>query len=674
MLKTQIIEKLSEKNFPDLKFFLKEEVLDLALEVLEELLEKEKKEFYEFLEKKNETLIFDDLESESLLDFFWSILNHFENVESSEKLREIIENFMPKLQDFWNEVAYSKPYFEKIVFMREKLELDYEQKKILDESIKAYKDRWIDLVEEKQEKLKELNKKLWELSEKFGNNIVDSKKEFEYIITDFEVIKDLPKDVLELTKNAYKEKFSPLTTEWEELKDWYLFDSDPTSAGAIMKYCSDRKIRQDFEKAGYTTASSWKFDNRAIVLEILKLKDEKAKILWFKNYAELSLNTKMADSPKQVKDLILWISEKAKQKANLEVEELKKYFSLENLESYDFAFYSRKLKEEKYDVDDKEVKKYFEYENVINYLHRFIEKFYSLEIRELEIESYHKDVKVYEIWKAWKLISYYFLDAFYRKWKRPWAWADNLRSKEYLPEEKVPVILNVCNFLKAENWKTTLPIYEVETLFHEFWHAIHEMLSESKYSSLSGFNVEWDFVELPSQLLENWVSDKESLKKLWKHFETWESFPENLLEKFEKLKTFMTWNFVARQNEFALLDMILYSSEVPETVDELDKKTLEIVNKYWFRKRNEDYKMYASFWHIFGWGYAAWYYSYMWAEILEADVFAKIKEMWMFSPETWEKLFKTIIWQGSRKTAKELFFDFMWREVENKAFMERYWI
>lgn len=666
MIKIQIIEKLKEKNFPDLKFFLSPEVLDNAISVLEELLALEKENLEKFLNKKNEDLVFDDLEDESPLDLFWSILNHFENVESNEKIRKIIEEFMPKLQDFWNEVAYSKPYFEKIVYMRENLELDYEQKKILDEGIKAYKDRWIDLDEEKQEELKKLNKKLWELSEKFSNNLVDAKKEFEYIIKDFEVIKDLPKDVLENAKNSYKEKFGE--------DDWYLFDSDPTSASAIMKYCTDRNIRKDFEVAGYTCASSWKFDNRAVILEMLQLKDKKAKILGFKNYAELSLNTKMADSPKQVIDLVLWVSDKAKNKANLEVEELKKYFNLENIESYDFAFYSRKLKEEKYDVDEKEVKKYFEYENVLNYLHKFIEKFFSLEIKKTEIESYHPDVVVYEIIKDGNLVAYYFLDAFYRKWKRPWAWADSLRSKEYLPENKVPVILNVCNFLKAENGKTTLPMYEVETLFHEFWHAIHEMLSESKYSSLSGFNVEWDFVELPSQLLENWVSDKESLKLLWKHFETWESFPDELLEKLEKLKTFMTWNFVARQNEFALLDMILYSSEIPETVEELDKKTLEIVNKYWFRKREEDYKMYASFWHIFGGGYAAWYYSYMWAEILEADVFARIKEMWMFSPETWKKLFETILWQGSRKKGTELFFDFMWREVSNKAFMERYGI
>ena len=665
-MKEQIIEKLREKTFPDLKFFLQDEVLDNVLAVLEELLVEEKKDFEDFLKIENKDIKFDDLEWEDddNLNLLWSILNHFESVESNEKIRKIIEDFMPKLQDFWNEVTYSKPYFEKIVYMRENLKLDKEQKKILDDTIRAYKVRWINLSEEKQAELKEINKELWKLSEKFDNNLVDAEKEFEYVIKDFEVIKELPKEVLDATKKAYVEKFS-------EDSGW-LFDSDPTSFWAIMKYCSSSKIREDFEKFDYTTASFGKFDNREIILKMLQLKDKKAKILWFKNYAELSLDSKMAKKPEKVFDFILSIFEKAKKKAKKEKKELLEYFDLKEIETYDFAYYTRKLRDEKYKVDEQEIKKYFEFENVLNYLHRFIEKFYSIKIKEVEVESYHKDVRVYEIYKDSELIAYYFLDAFYRKGKRPGAWADTLRSKDYFPEKKVPVVLNVCNFFRVEDWKTTLLKSDVETLFHEFWHALHEMLSESKYSSLSWFNVEWDFVELPSQLMECWVTYKKSLVKLWKHFETGEVFPEDLIKKMKELKWFMTWHFVARQNQLALLDMFLHSDKVPETVEELDKKTLEIVNKYWLVKRNEDYKMYTSFWHIFGWGYSAWYYSYMWAEILEADVFARIKKMWAFSSKTWEKLLKTIIWQGSRKKAEDLFFDFMWREVDNKAFLKRY--
>lgn len=658
--KEKIIQELKNKKFPDLKFLFSNEVLDMASEILEQELENEKVKFDEFLKLENSSLTFDSFEDESILDYFWSLLNHFESVESSDKVRDIIENFRPKLQDFSNEVAYSKPYFEKLEYVNNKLSLNIEQKRIMDLRIKSYKDRWIDLPLEKQEEIKKINKKLWELSDKFTNNIVDDEKTFEYVITDFELIKDLPSDVLEVAKMA-----------WEE-KGGYLFDSDPTSYSAIMKYCTSKEIRAYFEKASYTTASAWKFDNREIVLELLKLKDAKAKLLWYKNYAELSLKDKMADSPEQVFELLNSTSEKATIKAELDLKEVKDYFNLDHIETYDLAYYTRILKEEKYSLDEKVLKNYFEFEDVLSYLHRFIENFYSLEIKESSIESYNSDVRVYEIYKKGKLISYYFLDAFYRKWKRPWAWADNLREKEYFPDFGVPVILNVCNFQKANSWKTTLYLRDVETLFHEFWHALHELLSESKYSELSGFWVEWDFVELPSQLLENWVSDKDSLKKLSKHIETWENFSDEIMTKLEKIKTFMTGVFVARQNEFALLDMSLYSSEIPKSTEELDRKILEIVNKYSIFKRWEDYKMYCSFNHIFGWWYAAGYYSYMWAEIIEADVFSRIKEMWMFSSVTWEKLLKTIIWQWTRKKATELFFDFMWREVENKAFMERY--
>ncbi|MDD2907929.1 MAG: M3 family metallopeptidase [Candidatus Gracilibacteria bacterium] len=659
-LKDKVIKELKNKNFPDLKFLFSNEVLDITKEILEEELENEKQKFTDFLKKDNSTLNFDSFEDDGILDYFWSLLNHLENVETSDKLRNIIEDFRPKLQDFGNEVSYNKNLYEKYLYVSENIKLDEEQRRIMDLRIKSYKDRGIDLPEEKQDEIKSINKKLGELSDKFTNNIVDDEKTFEYLITDFEIIKDLPNEVLEIAFEAGKEKGG------------YLFDSDPTSFGAIMKYCSSQKVRQDFEKAGFTTASKGNFDNRALVLEILKLKDKKAKILGYKNYSEMSLNTKMADSPEQVFELLESTSLKAKEKANKDIQEVKDYFKLSHIETYDLAYYTRILKEEKYAIDEKELKLYFEFENVLNYLHRFIETFYSIEIKEIKLESYNADIRVYEIYKDNKLISYYFLDAFYRKGKRPGAWADNLREKEYLPEFSVPVILNVCNFQKASSGKTTLYLRDVETLFHEFGHAIHEMLSESKYSELSGFGVEWDFVELPSQLLENWVSDKESLKKLSKHIETGEELSDEMIEKLDNLKTFMSGVFVARQNEFALLDMSLYSGEIPTSVEELDKKILEIVNKYSIFKRGDDYKMYCSFNHIFGGGYAAGYYSYMWAEIIEADVFSRIKELGMFDSSTGSLLLETIIGQGTRKKASDLFFDFMGREVENKAFMERY--
>ena len=261
------------------------------------------------------------------------------------------------------------------------------------------------------------------------------------------------------------------------------------------------------------------------------------------------------------------------------------------------------------------------------------------------------------------------LDAFYRKGKRPWAWADYLREKG---NGQLPIVVNVCNFQKAESWPSLLYLRDVETLFHEFGHALHAMLAGSPYADLSGFNVEWDFVELPSQLMENWVSDPEALKTLAKHYQTWLPMPEKLVQTLQDLKSFMMGNWVSRQNELVLLDMTLYTSLIPNSVEELDQKILEIVNQYSIFPRGEEYKMYCAFLHIFGGGYEAKYYSYMRAELLEADVFQKIKKAWIFNPEIWSAYKEKILVPWTRKPAAELFFDFMQRGPSDEALMKKY--
>ncbi|QFR39637.1 M3 family metallopeptidase [Candidatus Gracilibacteria bacterium 28_42_T64] len=660
-IKNKIIIELKKPEFPDLNFLFSKEVLDITLELLGELLNEEKDLFTKLLQTKKEDITFEVFDDEDLLDYFWSLLNHYQNVNNTDVIRDITDTFRPQLQDFGNYVAYNRPYFEMLEYCNSHCELDQDQKRAMHLRIKAFKDRGINLDEKKQDRLKELNKILSELSNAFSNNIVDDEARFEYIIEDIEPIKNLPVDVLENTKNEAKKKE----------KKGYLFSADPTAYIAIMKYCSDSEIREDFEKAKNSFASKGKYDNRGIILDILKYKREKAQILGYKNYAELSLNDKMADSPEQVFELIEGISGKAKIQAEMELDDLKKYFDIDDIQSYDLGYFARKLKEEKYSLDEKELKKYFEYENVLEYLHDFVKGFYGLELKEVKNPIYNENVKMYEVYKGGKLISYYFLDAFYRKEKRGGAWADNLREKnDFGGNMKIPVVVNVCNFQKSEG-KTLLTMRDVETIFHEFGHAIHEMLSESKLSELSGFGVEWDFVELPSQILENWVTERESLEKLGKHFETAEPISKKLLDTLDALKTFMMGGFVLRQNEFALLDMNLYVDPVPSSVKELDKKTLSLTNKFGLFTKGEDYKMYTSFGHIFGGGYAAGYYSYMWAEIIEADVFAKIKELGMFDEQVGEKFIKTILGQGTRKPADELFFDFMGRKVQNTAFLKR---
>jgi len=752
-IKEKIINKLQETGIPDLKFLFSQEVLDVALEVLEDLLKEEKARFddlindkYKWLDdsllsswtnvkdplnidnskkqsKRDSSLYsewqieitFELFEEFSLLDLFFSLLNHLQSVNSSEKIRTIIEEFEPKYVDFSNYVAYSKRYYDMLVFCRKNCKLDDEQKRILDLSIKAYEVRWINLDKEKQDKLKEISKSLSNLSLKFWNNVLDSQKEFYYVFKNDTLIKEVPENDLQDAKAKAEKKW----------KKWYLFDSSPASYLAIMKYCIDPIIRKYFFEQKHKFASAWDYDNRKLILEILKLRKEKSNILWYKNYAELSLVFKMADKPKEIVKLIDKVAKKAKKKAEKEINTLKDFFKLVDIKNWDLAYYQRSYKEQKLKFEEKELKKYFEFDKVLNWLFTIVNKLYWLEMKEINLDSYSPDLKIYEVYKDNKLISYFIWDYFYNENKRSWAWCDNLRPKITVKpafssvilgldpgisskEKKIkntngseilksniskdvsiinnesidswssqewqtfiPIIVNVCAFAKQEKWKTLLNHIDVETMFHEFGHAIHEMLSKSKYSELSWFNVEWDFVELPSQLMENWSNEEESLKLFATHYETWENIPKKMLKTMEKLKTYGVGNFTIRQNEFSMLDMHLHTKKIPLNIQDLDNLVLDIVNNYSSIQKDESYKMYSSFSHIFDWWYWAWYYSYMWAEIIEAQVWEEFKKNGIFDKKTAKRFYETILWAWTTKKASELFHDFLWKEVSPKAFLKR---
>lgn len=666
-IKQKIIQELENPKIPDLKFLFSDEVLDLAPEVLEELLLEEKKDFDELLKTLDNEITFEIFQDFSRLDLFFSLLNHLQNVNSSEKVRNIIEDFEPKYVDFWNYISFNKRYYEMLVYCRKNCELDEEQKRILDVSIKWYEIKWINLPVAKQKNLKEISKKLSELAQKFWNNVLFSEKEFYYVFETDEAIKEIPKNDLEEAKNKAKNKW----------KTWYLFDSSLSSYQSIMKYCSDNKIREHFFTEKHNFASSGEYDNRKIVLEILKLRQKEAKILWYKNYAELSLEFKMADTPKNIIKLINTVSKKAKKKALKEIETLKNYFNLSEINTWDLTYYSRIYKEKEFNFDERELKKYFEFDKVLNWLFEISKRLYWIEMKEIKIDSYCGDLKIYEVYKDGKHISYFIGDYFYNENKRSWAWCDNLRPKveenikHKIINNLLPIIINVCAFQKWEKGKTLLNYIDVETMFHEFWHALHEMLSKSKYSDLSWFNVEWDFVELPSQIMENWCSDEEALKLFAKHFETWKDLPKKTLKTMKMLKKYWTWNFILRQNEFASVDMHLHSKKFPDNIEDLDLHILELAKNTSIFELKENYKKYASFSHIFDWGYAAWYYSYMRAEIIEAQVWEVFKKNGIFNKETANKFLDTILSAWSRKKAKELFFDFAWLDISPKAFLKR---
>ena len=540
--------------------------------------------------------------------------------------------------------------------MRKKDNLNDDQKRILDLWIRNYKQRGIDLEEDKQEELKAINKEYSMVSEKFQHNVVDDRAQFSYYLEDDSIIPWIPLS----TKNRAKK------LAWE--KPWYLFDADPTAIWDLLKYCSDEKVRKEIYDAQQLWASSWKYDNRENVIKLLSLTKRKSEILWYKNAAEMFLWDTMAQSPEKTNQFISSISKEALKKTEEEVNTLKNAYWLDTLESSDVAYYVRKYKKEHYDLNENKIKEYFEFEHVLSWLHEFVKNFFGVELRAMQTEG---EEKRYEVYKDWKQIAYFVLDAFYRNGKRPWAWADILREKS---EWILPIVCNVANIQKNENGETLIYFRNMETLFHEFWHALHAMLSASDYAYLNWFNIERDFVELPSQIMENWVNEKESILKLSKHYKTWETIPEDILNTIEELRTFMQGFFVARQNELALVDTYLYTHDVPKNVEELDKEIIDVVNEHSYFKRGEEYKMYCAFLHIFWWGYESKYYSYMWAEAYAADVFSKIKKEWMFNPQVWNEYVNKILREGCRKQAEELFKDFMWREMDIESLMKWYWL
>jgi len=425
--------------------------------------------------------------------------------------------------------------------------------------------------------------------------------------------------------------------------------------------------------------ASGEFDNREIILELLTLNNEKARILWYNTYAEFSLKRKMASSPEEVVSLLSEIQEKWAQKAKKEFAMIEEFFWLESWAIWypDILYYMRKYKEEKLHFDESLFKKYFEYNQTVQWMLDIASRLYDVsfeEIKESDFE-YSDDLTIFSVKKDGQLISYFICDFFYRPEKDWGAWAWVMRSRFWKNDDKIiPVVYNTGNFQKNNDGDTLLSENEVTTMFHEFGHWLHEMLSKTGYAELTWFWVERDFVELPSQLMENRAKESESLQTFARHHETQEIIPNDLLDTLKEKSQFWKWYFLARQWELALLDMMLYSWVVPKTVKELDEKIMTFVNSVGVFPREESYKMYTGFAHIFWWWYEAWYYSYMRAEIVEAQVLEIFKEKWMFDKETATRFLETILGAWSKEPAEVMFKKFTGKNVSRDAHLKRYWL
>ena len=543
------------------------------------------------------------------------------------------------------------------------------QKKIINDELNGFKLGGVGLSKKKRDVFKSIQSRLSKLSSKFEENVLDSINDFTLHIDSKKQVEGIPKEVLNKAKLIAKE---------QKITGW-LFTLDFPSYIPLMQYADNRNLRKNMYKAYATKASgsfNKKLDNGPIINEILLLKKKLASLLSYKNYAEMSLSTKMATSSMEVIKFLNKLAKKSKSHALQDMKDLKEIatiYNIDEIEAWDIAYLSEKIKEEKFKFSDLEVKNYFSKPNVLNGLFQLVKKLYGVKIKILKTNVWHKDVEFYELSNGKnQSIGHFYLDLYARKNKRGGAWMDDARARfKFSDSSATPVAFLTCNFSGPTKGK---PAYfthdEVITLFHEFGHGLHHLLTEINHYSASGIkNVEWDAVELPSQFMENYCWEWTVIRNMTCHAETKKVMPKKLFNKMIAAKNFQSGMQTLRQVEFSLFDILLHSTYEPKT-----KKFLDLLEKIrddvavvrppkWNRFPH-------SFSHIFAGGYAAGYYSYKWAEVLSADVFSLFEEQGVFSKTTGDKFRREVLAKGGSRTAIESFKAFRGRKPKIDALLK----
>ena len=596
------------------------------------------------------------------LGILFSPISHLNYVKNSPKTQEVYTALLPVITEYYTELGQNEELYKafKEIYEKEKNTLNQEQKKVLEDAIKEFELSGVNLEGEKREKVKQINIKLSQLQNQFAQNLLNATDSYEMIIENYEDVKELPETEL---KAAQQEK---------DGKTVYRFTLHQPSYIAYMTYGSNREKREELYRAYVTRAP----ENDKILEEILALRYEKAKLLGFNNYAELSLATKMAQSPSQVLDFLYDLARKSKPQAEKEYEELNNYAKKlglkDDLQAYDFSYYAEKLKKEKYNVNDEEYKPYFEKKRVIKGLFDFLNKLFKLEFEEVKVPVWHPSVNVYHIYKNNELIGRLYLDLEAREGKRDGAWMDEWVAHHEDEKGNIikPVAFIVANFSPAtEDTPSLLRPYDVETLFHEMGHALHHLVSKVKEPFVSGIaGVEWDAVEFPSQFLEKFAYEPSVLKTFAFHYKTGEPIPEDMIDRLKNAKNFLSAMAMVRQLEFAIFDMLIHMDKyTAKDVQEILNKVREEVAVI---KPPEYNKFQWSFSHIFAGGYAAGYYSYKWAEVLSADAYFMFVDNGIYNDDVAESFYEEILTKGGSRPAMELFKQFAGREPEVDALLK----
>ena len=601
-----------------------------------------------------------------------SILFNLNSAETNQEIQQITQKVSPKLSEFSNDLILNNALFVKIkeVFENKKnFNLNIEEDRLLEESYQNFARNGANLPEKKQARLREIDQELAKLSLEFGEHVLAETNAFQLHVTEENDVAGLP----ESTKDA------ALQLAKKEEKEGYIFTLHYPSYLPFMKYAQNRTLRKTMALAfGAKGFQDNKNNNESIVLDIVKLRHERANLLGYNTHADFVLEQRMAKKPSKVEAFLDELLEKAKPAAEIEFEELnafaKKTDQIEKLQKWDVAYYSEKLKQSKFDLDEEQLKPYFELNKVVDGVFTIADKLYQLQFKKTTtIDVYHEEVDTYEVRnQQGDLVAIFYTDFHPRPGKRDGAWMTvykNQKIKNGVNER--PHISIVCNFTRATSTQPSLLTFnEVTTLFHEFGHALHGMLANTTYSSLSGTNVYWDFVELPSQLLENWCYEKEALALFAKHYQTGEKIPQEFIQKIKASANFQEGMQTLRQLSFGKLDLAWHSKNPAEIkkVKQFEDAAFEGTQLYSNVTEN---CMSTAFSHIFQGGYAAGYYSYKWAEVLDADAFAFFKEKGIFSKEVAEKFKTHILTKGGTQDPMELYTAFRGKEPDPEALLKR---
>ena len=611
------------------------------------------------------------------LSRIWSPVSHLNSVLNSEALREAHDACLPLLSEFQTYVGQHEGLYQAYLALSQSDDfplLSGAQRKEIQNTLRDFRLSGIGLPAEAQQRYGEIQARLSELASRFSNNVLDATQGWHKLVADEAELAGLPESVRAAARQMAELKG----------KEGWLFTLDIPSYLPVMMYADNRELRAEMYEAFTTRASdqgpnAGKWDNSAIMSELLTLRRELAQLLGFANYAELSLATKMADKTEQVVSFLTDLAAKSLPQGKAELEEIRAFAAEQHgqseLAAWDLAYYAEKLKQHKFSISDEQLRPYFPASKVVKGLFEVVKRVFGMKVRErLGIDTWHPDVRFYDIFDSEdELRGSFYLDLYAREHKQGGAWMDVCLGRRYRQDGSLqkPVAYLTCNFNGPVDGKPALFTHnEVVTLFHEFGHGIHHMLTRIDVAGVAGINgVAWDAVELPSQFLENWCWESEALAFISGHYETGEPLPADLLEKMLTARNFQAAMPMLRQLEFALFDFRLHQefdpanpAQLPALLDEVRSQVAVMTPPAFNRFQH-------SFSHIFAGGYAAGYYSYKWAEVLSADAFSRFEEEGIFNPATGQSFLKNILEKGGSKEPMELFRAFRGREPKVDALL-----